>query len=208
MEAEPLLSLAASVAGEQETRKVLDGIVRGLARQPGVALARIWFYGPGDICTVCKSRPDCHDQTRCLHLVASAGASVDGGEDWSYLQGRFSRIPLGTPKVALIAETGKSLLLADEAQQKAFFLRPEWAQREGIRAFAGHPLIFRGTTLGVLALFSRLEMGQQDFAWLRMFADQAAVAISNARAFESLERAEADLAKHANLLRQVAQLHR
>lgn len=203
MEAEPLLSLAASVAGEHETRKVLDGIVRGVAQQPGVALARIWFLGPGDLCSNCYFRADCRDQTRCLHLAASAGASLDGREDWSHLDGYFRRIPLGTRKVAAIAETGESILIAKEAEESDWIVRPEWAQREGIRSFAGHPLIFRGSTLGVLALFSRVEMEQQEFTWLRMFADQAAVAIANARTFESLERAEADLAKHANELRQV-----
>ena len=81
--------------------------------------------------------------------------------------------------------------------------RPEWAQREGLQSFAGHPLISQGSTLGVLALFSRQEMDQQSFTWLRLFADQAAVAISNAQIFESLESAKAELAKHADELRQV-----
>jgi len=35
--------------------------------------------------------------------------------------------------------------------------------------------------LGVLALFSRLPLDEQGFVWLRMFAEQAAVAIANAR---------------------------
>ncbi|HYL46116.1 MAG TPA: sigma 54-interacting transcriptional regulator [Candidatus Limnocylindrales bacterium] len=191
------------MAGEHETRKVLDGIVRGLAQQPGVALARIWLLGPGDICADCFMRSDCRDQTRCLHLAASAGAAQDGSEDWSYLQGHFRRIPLGTRKVATIAGTGESILIPKEAEQSDWIVRPEWAQREEIQSFAGHPLIFRGATLGVLALFSRLETSPQEFGWLRMFANQAAVAIANARTFESLERAEADLAKHANELRQV-----
>jgi formate hydrogenlyase transcriptional activator len=203
LDAESLLSLAASVAGERETRTVLDSIVRGLARQRGVALARIWLFGPGDICSECYLRQDCRDQTRCLHLEASAGTSLDGREDWSYLQGHFRRIPLGTRKIAAIAETGQSILIAKDVVQNKWMARPEWAQREGLQSFAGHPLISRGATLGVLALFSREEMDQQSFVWLRLFADQAAVAITNSHAFESLESAKAELAKHANELRQV-----
>ena len=203
MDAEGLLSLAVSVAGERETRTVLDSIVRGLAQQPGVALARIWLLGAGDICGTCYLRQDCRDQTRCLHLAASAGASLDGREDWSSLQGHFRRIPLGTRKIAAIAETGQPTLIAKDVERNQWMARPEWAERERLQSFAGHPLISQGSTLGVLALFSREEMDERSFVWLRLFADQAAVAISNSHFFESLERAKAELAKHADQLRRV-----
>ncbi|HTZ74239.1 MAG TPA: sigma 54-interacting transcriptional regulator [Candidatus Aquilonibacter sp.] len=203
MDASSLLSLAASVAVERETRTVLDSIVRGLARQSGVALARIWLLAPGDICADCFLRSECRDQTECLHLSASAGASLDGREDWSDLQGHFRRIPLGTRKIAAIAETGQSILIAKDLKQHKWMARPEWAEREGLQSFVGHPLISQGSTLGALGLFSRQEMDQQSFTWLRLFADQAAVAIANSRVFESLESAKADLAKHTNELRQV-----
>jgi hypothetical protein len=51
----------------------------------------------------------------------------------------------------------------------------------------GHPLIFREKILGVLALFSRESLNQADSDWLRMFANQAAVAVANAHAFEERE---------------------
>ena len=41
MQAEALLSLAVAVAGERAVQDVVNSIVRGLAAQPGVALARI-----------------------------------------------------------------------------------------------------------------------------------------------------------------------
>ena len=203
MDASSLLSLAASVAVERETRTVLDSIVRGLARQSGVALARIWLLAPGDICADCYLRSECRDQSRCLHLSASAGASLDGREDWSDLQGHFRRIPLGTRKIAAIAETGQSILIAKDLKQHKWMARPEWAEREGLQSFVGHPLMSQGSTLGALGLFSRQEMDQQSFTWLRLFADQAAAAIANSRVFESLERAKADLGRHSDQLRQV-----
>lgn len=203
MDASSLLSLAASVAVERETRTVLDSIVRGLARQSGVALARIWLLAPGDICADCYLRSECRDQSRCLHLSASAGASLDGREDWSDLQGHFRRIPLGTRKIAAITETGQSILIAKDLKQHKWMARPEWAEREGLQSFVGHPLMSQGSTLGALGLFSRQEMDQQSFTWLRLFADQAAAAIANSRVFESLERAKADLGRHSDQLRQV-----
>jgi transcriptional regulator with GAF, ATPase, and Fis domain len=66
--------------------------------------------------------------------------------------------------------------------------RPEWVRAERIMGFGGQPMIFKGETLGVLGVFSRARIQQEEFEWLRMFADQAAVALVNARAFEEVAR--------------------
>lgn len=204
MQAEPLLSLAAAVAGEHAVQDVLDSIVRGLAQQPGAALARIWLVLPGDACDTCFRRADCRDQSQCLHLVASAGCSRNSAEeDWSFLEGRFRRIPLGYRKVGEIATTGRSILVPAAAAESEWIGRKEWAEREGIQSFAGYPLTARGEILGVLAVFNREALNRQDFLWLKIFADQVAVAITNARAFEKIQRAEEALRAHARELQQV-----
>jgi transcriptional regulator with GAF, ATPase, and Fis domain len=79
-------------------------------------------------------------------------------------------------------------------------LRPDWVIREGLRSFAGHPLKFRDDVLGVLGLFSRARLTENDFRWLRTFADHAAVAIVNARSFEELERLRARLERENEYL--------
>ena len=48
-----------------------------------------------------------------------------------------------------------------------------------------------------MAVFSREALCEQDFAWLRIFADQVAVNITNARAFEKLKRSEDELRESA-----------
>jgi formate hydrogenlyase transcriptional activator len=192
VQAENLLSLAVTVAGEHSVQGVLDNVVKGLALQPGIALARVWLLMPGDLCDSCFMRSECRDQTQCLHLVASAGTPEKSPkEDWSFLQGHFRRMPLHARKTGVIGATGNAILIEDFAARNEWIARPDWASREGIRAFAGHPLVFRGKTLGVLAVFSRIPLDEQCFAWLRIFADQAAVAIANARAFEDQKHAEA-----------------
>lgn len=207
VQAEPLLSLAAAVAGERATDGVLNSIVHGLAAQPAVALARIWLLSPGDICDTCFRKAECDNQAQCLHLVASAGAPQNSaGEDWSYLQGQFRRIPLGHRKVGEIGTTGRSILIPDSAAESEWIGRPEWARREGIRAFAGYPLVARGEILGVLAVFSREALCQQDFVWLRIFADQVAVAITNARAFEKIRRSEQALIERERQLQQIVDI--
>ena len=202
MRAEPLLSLGVSVAAEQNVEAVLDSIVRGLAAQAGIALARIWLLRPGDLCDSCFMGTECRDRRQCLHLVASAGSPINSaGEDWSFLNGHFRRMPMNARKVGVIAATGTPVLLKDSAPESEWTARPDWAKREEIRAFAGYPLIFRGNCLGVLALFSREPLNEQEFFWLRMFADQAAVAIANAQAFQDRMRAEAAVQRSEARLR-------
>src|ERR1700690_801472 len=153
MRAESLLSLAASVAGEHRTNDALRSIVRGLAEQPGVALARIWLLAPGDICDSCFLSAKCAARTQCLHLAASAGnPRHSDGEDWAFLQGHFRRIPLKQGKVGHIGDSGESILVGDFAPESNWFMRPEWATREQIRSFAGHALVHRGKILGVLGI--------------------------------------------------------
>jgi PAS domain S-box-containing protein len=200
MKAESLLSLAVRVAAEESTQGVLRTIVQGCAAQPDVALARIWLLLPGDICDCCFMRAECRDQTRCFHLAASAGTPVHSpGEDWSFLDGHFRRMPVNAQKVGKVGGSGVALLIGDVSSEREQIARPEWAQREGIRSFAGYPLVFRGKILGVLGIFTRPTLDEQSFGWMKIFADQAAVAIANARfseernrAVEALRRSEED----------------
>jgi len=202
--AEPLLTLAAQVAGEHRASNVLIATVRGLAAQPGVALVRIWLLGPGDLCNQnCVLRRECADQTECFHLVASQGSAKDNTEDWSSIEGRFQRIPKGYRKVGVIGTTGDSILVEDVSSDKQWIADPAWAQKEEIRGFVGHPLVSRGKIIGVLGIFTREQLTQQDSNWLRMFANQAAVAITNAEAFELLQRAQAAEQKRSQELKQV-----
>jgi len=186
--AEPLLCLAATITAEHRGESVLQHIVQGLASQPGVALARIWLLPLGDLCGSCQAQTASPGQIQYLHLVASAGTPRHSpGEDWSFLQGHFHRIPLNTGKVGQVAESRSPIFVKDFPHQNDWISRPEWAEREGIRSFAGYPLVFRDNLLGVLGVFNRIVLEDQEFTWLGLFANQASVAIANARAFEEVE---------------------
>ncbi len=203
MEAEALQTIALAVAEARALDAVLQRIVDGLAGQPGIALARIWLIAPGDICASCAMRAECPDQTRCLHLLASAGHSTHNrSEDWSRLTGDFRRIPLQVRKVGRIGGNGTPVLIAGDLTSDPAIARPDWARAEELVAFAGQPLIFRGEILGVLAVFSRAQIQEGQFGWLRTFADQAAVAIANARAFEEVARLRQQLELERDHLRE------
>jgi transcriptional regulator with GAF, ATPase, and Fis domain len=201
-----LQELAVGISGEHSVDEVLKSIVHGLAQQPSVALARVWVTGPGDVCSSCSMRTACPDRTACLHLSASAGRSLDG-EQWSRIDGTFRRVPFGnarmefcpSPVRAIATDRSGQLLHVSACSQWA---DPDWIQRETIESFAGHPLVFRGETLGVLGVFRRTLINEQEFGWLRMFANQAAAAVANARAFSDLDRLRQQLESHNAYLKE------
>jgi transcriptional regulator with GAF, ATPase, and Fis domain len=197
-----LQEVSLAVAQERSLEKVLKSVVHGLASQPGIALARVWLVAPGDICAACPMRSECPDQARCLHLVASEGNPSRSGEDWSRLDGSFRRFPLGVRKVGRVGATGVPLLVEDVERDARDFARPDWIRDEGIRSFGCQPLIFRGEILGVLAVFNRQGCDEATFAWLRAFADHAAVALANSRAFAEIERLRARLELENQYLRE------
>jgi transcriptional regulator with GAF, ATPase, and Fis domain len=199
MHLEALQDLALRISGERDVEAVLQQIVAGLVQQAGIALARVWVVKPGDICRSCRMRASCPDQTSCLHLADSAGSSLTG-QSWSRTDGDFRRMPLAHLKVGSIASDRIGLIIADPESEK--WARPDWVRSEGITSFVGQPLVFHDETLGVLAVFRRQPIDEQEFRWLRMFADQAASAIANARAFAELEHLQQQLESHNAYLKE------
>ena len=177
------------VAQERDLDKVLESIVRSLVQQWNLALARIWLIGPGDICEDCFLQSECPDQSRCLHLAASASRpqNPESGDEWYKEDGFYRRLPLGIRRIGSIAATGELVRLSDTERDGDWFARNDWLRREGVKSFCGYPLAFRNEILGVLAVFSRSRVEEQQCNWLHAFADSAAVAIANARAFEEIE---------------------
>ncbi len=203
-ERQELEQIFLDIAHERALPALLSRLVERLRGLPEVALARIWLIRPGDICAGCAARAECPDQTRCLHLVASAARAVapDSGTDWFSMDGSYRRFPLGVRHVGKIGSSGESKLLHDTARDSEWFARGDWLKKESIASFAGHPLIFRDETLGVLGVFRRAFIDDQEFLWLRAFADHAAAAIANARAFEEIERLKKELELENEYLQQ------
>jgi transcriptional regulator with GAF, ATPase, and Fis domain len=201
MNPEALQAVALAVAAETSVDRVLAQIVDGLVARTTVALARVWLMGPGDICETCPVRAECPDQTRCLHLSASAGAPLDGRADWTRLDGAFRRFPLGVRKIGRIGATGDGIFIEDVVSDHDWIARPDWVRHERIGSFGGQPLVFNGEILGVLGVFSRDRCDSRTFAWLRTFADHAAIAIAHARALRQIEQLKEQLELENDYLR-------
>lgn len=179
---------------------VLRVLVRGLTDHCGAALARVWLVIPQSQCGQCREPDRCATRSDCLQLTASAGRSL-AGRNWSNINGAFARMPFGYGKIGHIAQTRQPVEEKKIDEQSPWVARPDWIQRERIRGLIGQPLLHQDQLLGVLAVFTRESPTDSDLAWLRAFADHAAIAVSNSRAFAEIQELRRQLETENEYLR-------
>jgi PAS domain S-box-containing protein len=138
-----------------------------MVRHLGASFARIWVLPPGG---------------DTLELQASAGL-------YTHLDGPHSRVRVGQLKIGLIAQERRPHLSQDVLGDPRVADKA-WARREGMRSFAGYPLIAEGQVVGVMALFSREQLGADTLETLASVADAVAQGIARKRAEEALRRSE------------------
>ncbi len=175
------LKMTASLCLEE----VLTVITQGLIDEFGAAFARIWLMGPGDLCEDCFKANLCSNRSRCLHLRASSGLST-------LLNGEHRRIPIGALKIGQIAQSGRAACTNDALNDDRI-PNKLWLRENGLCSFAGYPLIFKDELLGVLAMFSRQIISEDEVDRLGTLALQAAIAVKNAQLHEEVERMKARL---------------
>jgi len=168
------------MASSLDLQVVLATITQGLVDELDGAFARIWLLGPGDLCAACYKAADCTNRNRCLHLEASAGL-------YTNLNGEYRRIPLGALKIGKIAQ-GFGSMYTNDVLGDDRLPNKQWMQDNGLRSFAGHPLKFRWELLGVIAMFGRRPLSEEEFERLAVFANGAAIAIKNAQLFTEVEQ--------------------
>lgn len=160
--------VAAGLAGAGETRAALQGCADTLARALEAALTRVWVLdGSG----------------QSLDLQASAGVLAPD-------EGPHSRVRFGETKIGRIAASGRPYL-TDDVPHDPHTSDPAWAEREGIRSFAGYPLVVEGRVLGVLGVYSRTKLSEGLVSDLGPIAANLAQFIDRRRAVEAVRDSEA-----------------
>ena len=172
--------IALQIASSLDQQLVLTTITQGLVDELDAAFARIWLLGPGDLCADCHKAADCTNRARCLHLEASAGL-------YTNLNGEYRRIPLGALKIGKIAQ-GLGPMQTNDVLGDDRLPNKQWMKDNGLQSFAGYPLVFRGDVLGVIAMFGRRPLADDECDRLATFAHQAAIAIKNAQLFAEVEQ--------------------
>ncbi len=166
-----LASLSAEV-GVALTQKgslqeILQDCAESLVQHLDAAFARIW--------TVDR-------EGKILELQASAGL-------YTHINGPHGRVPVGQFKIGLIAQE-RQPHLTNAVWDDPRVGDKEWAKREGMVAFAGHPLIVEGRLLGVMALFARHRLTDVTLQALASVADGIALGIERKQNEDDLRQAK------------------
>jgi PAS domain S-box-containing protein len=155
------LTHADSLAG------ALQQCAEALVTYTGAAFARIWTL---------------NEREGVLELQASAGL-------YTHLNGPHGKVPLGQFKIGRIAQDRRPHLT------NAVIGDPEvsdqdWARRQGMVAFAGHPLIVGRRVVGVMALFAQHALSDAVISEMASVADHIALGIERELSTEALRIAE------------------
>jgi PAS domain S-box-containing protein len=147
-------------------QSILQRCTESMVRNLDAAFVRIWTF---------------NEEENLLELQASAGM-------YTHLDGPHSRVPVGSLKIGLIAHERQPHLTNDVLDDPRVSDK-EWAQREGMVAFAGYPLIVEDRLVGVVAMFAREELAEDVIEALASVADAIAQGIQRKRAEEALRGA-------------------
>ena len=172
--------MSSQVSILQSLHPVLSSLVEaGLAACDGV-LAQAWLVGPGDLCDSCPMRPECPSQSTCLHLAASAGA---GAEDDAV--GLFHRHPIGIGPLGRIPLSHEPLV-ARAGLDSLGLGDPAWLTQNQVHSLAALPLDHGERCIGVLTVFSRGALPEEQLRVLAASTRLGAEALGNVAAFRTM----------------------
>ena len=182
------------LANEHSLQGALQKVFAVLGERPDMACLQIWRIEDGDRCLRCPLQERCADHRRCLHLTAGRGVSVVGAaEAGAYFGDPHARIPLGHGLLGKVARDRETIILPSMTAADHEVVGVEWTQPERIRALGIAPIVFKGEILGVLAGYTRQDLGEDAWPWSSILADHLAAVIANARSFEEIQRLKAQL---------------
>ena len=157
------VGLALTEAPDLET--MLGRCAEETVRHLDGALARIWTAD---------------ESGEVLELRASAGLHT-------HLDGPHSRVPVGQYKIGKIARE-RTPHLTNSVIGDPLVPAQEWAEREGLVAFAGYPLVVGDHLVGVWAMFARHALSGAALEAMESVATGIALGIERRRTDERLGR--------------------
>lgn len=170
MLAELSADIGFSLTMEGDLRSILNACSEALVRHLDVAFARIWTF---------------NSDTNTLELQSSAGI-------YTHVDGAHNRITVGELKIGLIAQERKPYFTNNVLDDLRIHDK-EWAAREGMVAFAGHPLTIEDRLVGVMAMFSRKPLTDVTLKALASVSNEIAIGIERKLAEKALYRLNREL---------------
>ncbi|MCD4728391.1 MAG: PAS domain S-box protein [Pirellulales bacterium] len=172
---------------EEKFKKITDAAVQML----DLDFCRIWMISPGDLCHQTCSRAQvtegphvCVHRDKCLHLMSSSGR-------YTHIDGEHRRIPFGCYKIGHIAAGADKKFLTNHVTTDPRVHDHEWAKELGLVSFAGYKLRDTdGGPIGVLAMFAKHPISEEEDAFLSNLAEIASKAVLDCKAAEALRTSE------------------
>ena len=84
------------------------------------------------------------------------------------INGEFSKVDVDSNKIGPIVKTHKPVITND-VQNDPRIRHQDWAKKEKLESFAGYPIMYRNSSIGVLAIFSEKYLSPADFELLGIF---------------------------------------
>jgi signal transduction histidine kinase len=158
-------NVSLALASGTNLRHILQKCAEAIVKHVEAAFARVWLL---------------NDDEDVLELQASAGM-------YTRINGTRSRIAVGKLEVGYIAQKKISYLNNDIANDSRIDDK-KWANRKGLKAFAGYPLAIGRRVIGVIGVFFKHPISQAILDTLGSVADAIAHGIERIRAEEGLRQ--------------------
>ena len=127
----------------------LQAITDSLVKYFDAHFARLWFVD---------------NDRKYLILKFSAGK-------YKNINGEFSKVSIDSLKIGPAVKTKKPVVTNDVINDPRVKHR-DWAKKEKLKSFAAYPLMYKGKSIAVLAMFSKKKLTHVDFEILGIFCDQ------------------------------------
>jgi len=137
--------------------------------------------------------------SEALSLIGAQGSAVFLLEDDGWLKAVYSvgsgypayeRMPVDNSFAGLAVQARKTMYTNDPSNEPIWYgrtVQPEYGQQ--ISSLMAAPLSAKGKVIGALVVASKQEkFNDDDTRMMSLFADQAAIAIENARLYQQVER--------------------
>lgn len=157
------VGLAFTQAGRLSS--MLQQCAAAIAQHLDAALTRIWLLNPVE---------------NTLELQVSAGSCTNR-------EGLPKQVPITSIPIGQIAQKRQPYLVNNLLNEPEI-CPPEWAQQEGIVAFAGYPLIVENQLVGAMTMFSCQPISEEIFNALASVADEMALGIERKQVEQALDR--------------------
>ena len=179
--------LLASGTLEEKFKQITEAAVRLL----DLDFCRIWRIGRGDLCKAgcvhaaqTEEGRACRHREKCLHLLASSGR-------YTHTNGPHGRVPLGCYKIGRIASGEAKKFITNSVTTDPQVGDHAWAKSLGLVSFVGYRLRdAAGATVGVLAMFAKHPVGEEDDVFLSHLAETTSKVIVDHEAEEQLRQAQ------------------